>query len=122
MDPLTEVISLLQPRTVFSKGISANTYHWICVLLGISTGFWVIFVTIAAEQFGTNLRSTVTTTVPNFIRGSVVLVTISFESLKTPFGIINSALIVGFVTLAIAFFAVYNLEETYGKDLDYIEE
>jgi MFS family permease len=107
---------------LFSKGINANTYHWICVLLGVSTGFWVIFVTIAAEQFGTNLRSTVTTTVPNFIRGSVVLLTLSFQGLKTPFGIINSALIVGFVTLAIAFFAVYNLEETYGKDLDYIEE
>ena len=106
---------------LFSKGISATTYHWICVLLGVSTGFWVIFVTIAAEQFGTNLRSTVTTTVPNFIRGSVVLVTLSFEWLKTPFGIINAALIVGFTTLLIAFFAVYNLEETYGKDLDYIE-
>jgi MFS family permease len=106
---------------LFSEGISATTYHWICVLLGVSTGFWVIFVTIAAEQFGTNLRSTVTTTVPNFIRGSVVLVTLSFEWLKTPFGIINAALIVGFATLLIAFFAVYNLEETYGKDLDYIE-
>ncbi|MDA9554837.1 MFS transporter [Pelobium sp.] len=106
---------------LFSKGIDANTYHWICVLLGVSTGFWVIFVTIAAEQFGTNLRSTVTTTVPNFIRGSVVLVTLSFEWLKTPYGIINAALIVGVATLIIAFFAVYNLEETYGKDLDYIE-
>ncbi|MBU0696744.1 MAG: MFS transporter [Bacteroidetes bacterium] len=107
---------------LFSKGINANTYHWICVLLGISTGFWVIFVTIAAEQFGTNLRSTVTTTVPNFIRGSVVLVTLSFEWLKTPFGIINAALIVGITTLAIAFVSVYNLEETYGKDLNYVEK
>ncbi|MBD3749381.1 MAG: MFS transporter [Sphingobacteriales bacterium] len=106
---------------LFSRGINAKTYHWICVLLGISTGFWVIFVTIAAEQFGTNLRSTVTTTVPNFIRGSVVLVTLSFEWLKTPFGIINAALIVGITTLVIAFLAVYNLEETYGKDLNYIE-
>lgn len=107
---------------LFSKGINAQTYHWLCVLLGISTGFWVIFVTIAAEQFGTNLRSTVTTTVPNFIRGSVVLVTLSFEWLKLPFGIINAALIVGLTTLAIAFIAVYNLDETYGKDLDYIEQ
>ncbi len=106
---------------LFSRGINANTFHWICVLLGVSTGFWVIFVTIAAEQFGTNLRSTVTTTVPNFIRGSVVLVTLSFEWLKMPFGIINAALIVGFTTLLIAFIAVYNLEETYGKDLNYIE-
>jgi MFS family permease len=107
---------------LFSKGISANTYHWLCVLLGLSTGFWVIFVTIAAEQFGTNLRATVTTTVPNFIRGSVVLVTLSFEWLKTPFGIINAALIVGITTLIIAFIAAFNLEETFGKDLNYIEE
>jgi MFS family permease len=107
---------------LFSKGISANTYHWLCVLLGLSTGFWVIFVTIAAEQFGTNLRSTVTTTVPNFIRGSVVLVTLSFEWLKTPLGIINAALLVGIVTLIIAFIAAFNLEETFGKDLNYIEE
>lgn len=107
---------------LFSKGISAHTFYWICVLLGLSTGFWVIFVTIAAEQFGTNLRATVTTTVPNFVRGSVVLVTLSFEWLKSPFGIINAALMVGFTTLLIAFLGVYNLEETFGKDLNYIEE
>jgi MFS family permease len=107
---------------LFSRGISANTYHWLCVLLGLSTGFWVIFVTIAAEQFGTNLRATVTTTVPNFIRGSVVLVTLSFEYLKTSLGIINAGLVVGMVTLIIAFIAAFNLEETFGKDLNYIEE
>ena len=105
-----------------STGMDIKTYRIICVLLGISTGFWVIFVTIAAEQFGTNLRSTVTTTVPNFIRGSLVLITLSFEWLKSPFGIINSALIVGISTLTIAFLAVYYLEETYGKDLNYVEE
>ena len=105
-----------------AKGINTTTYHFICILLGLSTGFWVIFVTIAAEQFGTNLRSTVTTTVPNFIRGSVVLVTLSFQWLKVPFGIVNAALFVGIVTLVIAFIAVYNLEETYGKDLNYVEQ
>ncbi len=107
---------------LFSRGINVATYHLICFLLGVSTGFWVIFVTIAAEQFGTNLRATVTTTVPNFIRGSLVLVTFSFEYLKNQVGIINSGLIVGVATLIIAFIAVYNLEETYGKDLDYVEE
>lgn len=107
---------------LFSSGINAATYHLICFFLGVSTGFWVIFVTIAAEQFGTNLRATVTTTVPNFIRGSLVLVTFSFEYLKHQVGIINSGLIVGVITLIIAFIAVYNLEETYGKDLDYVEE
>jgi len=102
--------------------MTTERFYIICVLLGLSTGFWVIFVTIAAEQFGTNLRATVTTTVPNFIRGSLVLVTLRFEWLKTPLGIINAALMVGTVCITIAFISVYNLEETYGKDLDYIEE
>jgi MFS transporter, putative metabolite:H+ symporter len=107
---------------LFSKGINDQTFHWICILLGISTGYWVIFITIAAEQFGTNLRSTVTNTAPNFIRGSVVILTLSFQALKSPFGIINAAIIVALVVLIIAFIAVYHLQETYGKDLDYIEE
>ncbi|ADY50787.1 major facilitator superfamily MFS_1 [Pseudopedobacter saltans DSM 12145] len=107
---------------LFSSEMTTERFYFICVLLGLSTGFWVIFVTIAAEQFGTNLRATVTTTVPNFIRGSLVLVTLSFEWLKTPLGIINAALLVGATCITIAFISVYNLEETYGKDLDYIEE
>lgn len=107
---------------LFSRGINEAQFLGICVLLGLSTGFWVIFVTVAAEQFGTNLRATVTTTVPNFVRGSVVLITLSFQWLKQPFGIINAALIVGLATLAVAFVSAYNLQETFGKDLDYLEQ
>lgn len=107
---------------LFTQNMTTEKFYLICVLLGLSTGFWVIFVTIAAEQFGTNLRATVTTTVPNFIRGSLVMVTLSFEWLKAPLGIINAALVVGITCITIAFISVYNLEETYGKDLDYIEE
>lgn len=107
---------------LFSRGINEAHFLGICVLLGLSTGFWVIFVTVAAEQFGTNLRATVTTTVPNFVRGSVVLITLSFQWLKQPFGIINAALIVGLATLAVAFVSAYNLQETFGKDLDYLEQ
>ncbi len=107
---------------LFSRNIDASTFYTICVMMGIATGFWVVFVTIAAEQFGTNLRATVTTSVPNFVRGSVVPVTLSFQALKSQIGIINSALIVGTVTVIIAFWALYYLEETYGKDLNYLEE
>lgn len=107
---------------LFSKGINEIQFLIICVLLGLSTGFWVIFVTVAAEQFGTNLRATVTTTVPNFVRGSVVLITLSFEWLKQPYGIVNAALVVGLTSIAIALTAAYNLEETFGKDLDYLEK
>jgi len=107
---------------LFSRAFNETYFLTMCFVLGLSTGFWVIFVTVAAEQFGTNLRATVTTTVPNFVRGSVVIITLSFQWLKHPFGIVNAALIVGLATLAIAFISAINLQETFGKDLDYIEE
>jgi predicted membrane-bound spermidine synthase len=92
------------------------------VLLGFSIGYWAVFVTTASEQFGTNLRSTVTTTVPNFIRGSVVPITLAFEVLRHSIGMINSALIVGIICIGIALFALYHLKETYGRDLNFLEE
>lgn len=93
----------------------------LCVLLGFGAGYWAVFVTIASEQFGTNLRATVTTTVPNFVRGGVVPMTLTFQFLTGSFGIVISAVIVGSVALAISYVAVAKLEETYGKDLDYVE-
>lgn len=80
-----------------------------------------MFITTAAEQFGTNMRATVTTTVPNFIRGSVIPITIFFDLLRRPLGLIYSALIVGIITIIIAFISLYSLRETYGVDLDYVE-
>ncbi len=106
---------------LFSHGLSSFYFYTLCVVLGISIGYWAVFVTTAAEQFGTNLRSTVTTTVPNFIRGSVIPITIFFDLLRRPFGLIYSALIVGIITVIIAFISLYSLKETYGVDLDYVE-
>jgi MFS transporter, putative metabolite:H+ symporter len=106
---------------LFSRGLTATGFYTWCVFVGIATGYWVVFVTMASEQFGTNLRSTVTTTAPNFVRGSLILVTLFFTLLKPHFGIINSALTVATVTVAIAYFSLFQLDETYGKDLDYIE-
>ncbi|MEW6702369.1 MAG: MFS transporter [Bacteroidota bacterium] len=106
---------------LFNRGLSLTMFYTLCVLLGFSIGYWAVFVTTASEQFGTNLRSTVTTTVPNFIRGSVVPLTLAFSYLRNSMGMIYSAVIVGVVSLLIAFLAIYKLEETYGKDLDYLE-
>jgi putative MFS transporter len=106
---------------LFSRGLTANAFYTLCVFLGIATGYWVVFVTMASEQFGTNLRSTVTTTAPNFVRGSLILVTLLFTFLKPHFGIINAALSVGTLAITIAFISLFQLDETYGKDLDYIE-
>ena len=122
---LTVFISLtfiLVPVYLFLRGLSPAQFYGLCVLLGFAIGYWAIFVTVAAENFGTNLRATVATTVPNFIRGSVIPITLGFEYFKNSVGIIYSALIVAVITVIIALVSLNNLEETYGKDLDYIEE
>jgi MFS transporter, putative metabolite:H+ symporter len=106
----------------FSHGISNILFYTLCVGLGFGAGYWAVFVTNAAEQFGTNLRATVTTSVPNFVRGSVVLLTLSFKSLSGSMNLLNAALIVGLVSFAIAFVALWFMHETFGKDLDYFEE
>jgi MFS transporter, putative metabolite:H+ symporter len=106
---------------LLSQGINAGMFYFICLLLGLGSGYWVIFATIAAEQFGTNLRATVATTVPNFVRGAVVPVTLLFQYLKTPFGIVYSGAIVGAVCVLMAFLALRGLEETFGKELNYVE-
>lgn len=105
-----------------ASGVSAATFYLICGSLGFGIGYWAIFVTIAAEQFGTNLRATVATTVPNFVRGMTVPITTLFLVLRKPFGLQQGALIVGVLTLGIALFSLWRLEETFHKDLDYFEE
>lgn len=104
-----------------AKGATVFYFYFICTLLGFATGYWAVFVTIASEQFGTNLRATVTTSVPNFVRGSVVPVTLAFQYFKNTSGILNSALIVGLICMAIAYLATFNLEDTFGKELNYTE-
>ena len=103
------------------QGQSASTFYVVCTLLGFSTGFWAIFVTMAAEQFGTNIRATVATTVPNMVRGSLNLVTLLFVWLQGSFNYVKSAWVTGIVVMAIAVIALIFTEETFGKDLDYIE-
>lgn len=97
-------------------------FYFTCFLLGYSVGYWVLFVTVGAEQFGTNLRMTVATSVPNFIRGTVVPITLAFKALRVEFGIITGALAVGLVTVFIALIALRALPETFGRELDFVEE
>lgn len=112
-------------------------FYVCCFLLGVAIGYWALFVTIAAEQFGTNLRSTVATSVPNFIRGTVVPLTLLFKFLRDLIsesaagtvppaeargaGIVYGALIVGVITVIIAFIALRAIDETYGRDLNFEE-
>jgi hypothetical protein len=101
--------------------VSINVFYGVCLLLGIGAGYWAVFVTIASEQFGTNIRATATTTAPNFVRGAVVALTSLFEALRPSMGIRGSAMLVGAMALAIAFVSLRGLEESYGKDLNYLE-
>jgi MFS family permease len=106
---------------LFSRNMTPNYYYFLCFMLGCGVGYWAIFVTVAAEQFGTNLRATVATTVPNFVRGSVVLITTAFTYLQFKVGIVQSALTVGMVCVLIGIFALNRLKESFGKDLNWLE-
>jgi len=103
----------------FEKNLSL--FYSICFLLGYSIGYWALFVTIAAEQFGTNIRSTAATTIPNFVRGAIIPLTFLFEIIRSRTNLITSGWIVGAITILIALSALYKLEETFGKDLDFID-
>ncbi len=100
---------------------SSTLFYFALFLLGVFCGYWALFITMAAEQFGTNIRATVAITVPNFVRGSVIPITSSFILLKDSYGVLGSAIIVGVVVFAISFWALYTTKETFHKDLDYIE-
>lgn len=100
---------------------SLPVFYLACGLVGAMSGYWAVFVTVASEQFGTNLRGTVASTAPNFVRGAVVPITLLFQSLKPTLGIPGSAMAVGALTLAIGYLSLLGLEETFGKDLDYVE-
>lgn len=100
---------------------SPSFFYFICFLAGAGTGYWALFVTVAAEQFGTNIRSTVTTTTPNFVRGAVIPITFSYKALEGIFDPIVAGLIVGAVCIGLAIFATSRVAETFGKDLNYTE-
>lgn len=103
------------------QGASVNTLYIATALLGFGTGFWAIFVTMAAEQFGTNIRATVATTVPNMVRGSLNLVSMLFIWLQTRVDYVKAGWITGVVVLVIAVICAIFTEETYHKDLNYLE-
>jgi len=105
-------------------GISKNVFYLLCMGMGFSVGYWVIFVTIAAEQFGTNIRSTVTTTVPNFVRGSLPLIILMYQFFrdKTFSGnILHAGMIMAVILVGISLLALWKMKETFHSDLDYTE-
>jgi len=107
---------------LFGRGYSVSFYYFLIFLIGAATGYWALFVTIASETFGTNIRATVTTTVPNFVRGATVPIVLSFKSLSSSIGEVNAALIVGGICLTLSLLSLLVLPETFGRDLRFVEE
>ena len=106
---------------LFGGTKSENMYYFYCAWLGLGTGYWAMFVTVGAEQFGTNIRSTATTTIPNMVRGLVPVMLLAFDGLKVNNGVITAAAIVGFVAFALGIYSTLTISETHNKDLDFIE-
>ncbi|RRN77258.1 MFS transporter, partial [Pseudoxanthomonas sp. SGD-10] len=101
---------------------STTTFYGVCLLLGFGIGYWAMFVTIGAEQFGTNLRATAATTVPNMVRGTVVMMTTLFTYFKSSFSVIDSGALLGLICFVIGFYCILTVQETHNRDLDFIEE
>lgn len=107
------------------SGISPTMYYLLCGVLGFSIGYWVIFVTVAAEQFGTNIRATVATTAPNFVRGALPLIILLYQFFRETLfagNILYAALLVSTILTGVAFLALWGMRETFSEDLDYAEE
>jgi MFS family permease len=101
---------------------SPNYYRFLALMLGVSTGYWALFVTNASEQFGTNIRSTVAATVPNFVRGGILLITWSYEFFETAFNSpLHAAMFIGIICVSVAIWGTLHIEESFHKDLDYYE-
>ena len=119
-------MTIVSVALFFSPFNNSDTMMYaICTALGFSTGFWAIFVTIGAEQFGTNLRATAATTIPNMVRGALPLINLLFVNVfqqSMGWGLVKSAIVVGIIVIAITLIAAYFTEETFHKDLNYVEQ
>jgi predicted MFS family arabinose efflux permease len=100
---------------------STTVFYLLITCMGLGIGYWAMFVTVSAEQFGANLRATVTTTVPNMVRGTVVILTTAYGFLKGEMSVPIAAFLIGLGCFLLAYVSVYYSEETHDKNLDYVE-
>ena len=101
---------------------SASAMYWICAGLGFGTGFWAIFVTMGAEQFGTNIRATAATTIPNMVRGMLTIFILPcFVFFRGITDYVTGGIITAGITMAIAIISAALIQETFHKDLNYVE-
>ena len=106
---------------LFGGTKTENLYYFYCGWIGLGCGFWAMFVTVAAEQFGTNLRSTATTSIPNMVRGTVPIMLLGYDYLKQYNSIILSAAMVGLIAFGLGIYAILTISETHNKHMDFVE-
>ena len=118
-----ELLTIVSLTILFTctQGGSSRLYYAICFLIGIGAGFWALFVTLCSEQFGTNLRATVTTTVPNLVRGSLILMNIYLSFLRQYYTFLQATIFTGITVFALCIVSTLLLHETFAKDLNYTE-
>jgi MFS family permease len=116
------VLTIISVFMYFTLAIKSEfMFYGVVTFVGIATGYWAVFMSTAAELFGTNIRATVTTTAPNFVRGSVIFLTLGFRFLEQYVSTINAAIFIGIITFVLAFLSLYKMDETFHKDLNYVE-
>ena len=116
------LITLVLTILYLYGGITNSFYlYGLTAFLGFGIGYWAMFVTIGAEQFGTNLRATAATTIPNMVRGTVVGMTGLFGLFKSNLGVINSGALVSLFCFAIGLWAIVTIQESHDRDLDFLE-
>ncbi|MCD6017006.1 MAG: major facilitator superfamily transport protein [Bacteroidetes bacterium] len=105
-------------------GTSVFVFYTIVTFIGFATGYWAVFISTASELFGTNIRATATTTAPNFVRASTILISLLLNLVISVFAVdkLLATKITGCIIIGIGFVALYFLEETFAKDLNYVEE
>ena len=106
---------------LFGGAKSASSYYFFCSWLGLGTGYWAMFVTVGAEQFGTNIRATAATTIPNMVRGLLIVMILLFDFFKPSTGVVYAAVIVGAISFTLGIYSTLTIAETHNRDLDFVE-
>ena len=115
------VIAVLAFVLLNMVNANADVFMMAVLVVGLGQGYWTVFLTMAAENFGTNIRATVATSVPNFVRSMVVPMTLWLNAIRHDFGLISSAMLIGSVVFVLGAAALASLKETYGTDINYSE-
>jgi putative MFS transporter len=113
------LIAIIHP--LFMVGGSALSFYWVRFGIGFGNGFFAILIAWIAEMFGTNLRATLTSTLANLIRASVIPITFAFLHFNPTYGLLKTSAALGCFVFVLGIISVLNMPETFSRDLHYLE-